>query len=107
MPQPQRRPQIVRGHLRRHTEHHTELGHGELRDLRATLSTQHHRPFPALARTSAGTVRARVRVTAVGVDLGMHQQPRVGPVGLGAVLGGRVQQVGRRERGEISIEHVF
>jgi hypothetical protein len=107
MPQRHRSPQIIRRHLRRNTQHHPELGHGELRDLRATLTTQHHRTFAAVARTPAGTNRADVGMIAVGIDLGMHEEPRVGPVGLGTMLGGRLQQVGRRQRGQISIEHVF
>ncbi|MER7243431.1 hypothetical protein [Kribbella sp. NPDC000426] len=43
----------------------------------------------------------------VGVDLGVLQQPRIGPIGHRAVLGGRLEQVGRRELIQICLEHVF
>ncbi|WUJ75263.1 hypothetical protein OG809_18760 [Kribbella soli] len=107
VPQRQRLAEELACHHRRDPEHHTELGDGELGDLRAAVTAQHHGAFPPVGGPAAGPDAADRRVEPVGIDLGVLQQPRVGPVGHRAVLGGRLQQVGRRELIQIGVEHAF
>ena len=107
VPQRQRLPEVIRGHTGRDTDHQPELGRRELRDLRAAVAAQHHATFAAVEAAPTRAGRAGVGVVAVGEDLGVLDQPGRAPVLLGAVLGGRLQQFWRRQRGQVSFEHVF
>ncbi|WP_432886779.1 hypothetical protein ACQPYH_04150 [Kribbella sp. CA-245084] len=95
------------GHCRGDAEHQSEFGDRELRDLRAAVTAEHHRALASIGGPATGPEATDRRVEAVGVDLGMLQQPRVGLIGHRAVLGGRLEQVGRRQRLQIRVEHVF
>ncbi|MEU4295700.1 hypothetical protein AB0E63_46435 [Kribbella sp. NPDC026596] len=106
VPQRQRVTYEVGRYTRRDALHNTELGHRELRNRRAPRTTQHDRSFPAVTRAATRTSSAGVGMVAVGIDQGVFEEPRVAAPGLGAVLGGRLQQVGRRQRRQVSFEHV-